>query len=238
MTTRHRFPRPSGKAKTHYIPLYIVDINSARRLHDNWGRGIINYLKYINSDLIYGDYVILEYQYILTEKKGIYIYDDNDLISYQYYPDVCSDLIIPKKFTIITNKIPIDYWQNSETGNSNYVWFNISRHKINLLDNIKYGELPNSILYGIYTTFMFFGIKYYIIVNIPNKFKNFAKNGFTIKAIELIKKKFYDIIRSTQIISLYLISKIYVNIEALDISSQPDTILFLNIPDLDGIQLN
>jgi hypothetical protein len=141
------FPRKTGKCAVHAIPENIVaKIPENEEINEQTLDVALNYLKQINANLVNGD-LICFLCFSGYRNDGIAIYDGTNIINLNY--DIDDYGCLPKKFQIITDGVPINYWHTIEDINTDMhdyishnsiVWLDITQTvpntKINIRDYI------------------------------------------------------------------------------------------------------
>lgn len=122
---------------------------------------LINKLDLVRGDLLY---------FSIVDTDHFYIFDGCNLTLLDYELDESG--VLPSEFTIINNGVPVDYWHSSDKNigvpMNDYVWFDPSSVRDQLINNIKLDEKDNMI----FTIFTFCNIEYGIIFQSGYEFNN------------------------------------------------------------------
>lgn len=168
------YPRATGKCCVHYIP----EDTLVTDRYENPDEYVIEALEYLRKNqvkLIKGDLIQIDDVYCHMDPECVF--DGKQILNFESdYEDKC----LPSEFVVITDGVPIDYWNyNDKTNNHYMVWVDISQVKQQCIDNIQYGILDgkeilkyeimddDGNLYVIFTYFEYDGEKYYIVLDDP-----------------------------------------------------------------------
>jgi hypothetical protein len=190
------FPRKTGHCLTHDVSeLISCDYEDLNHLFYDAEEGSQAYLKEIlieliddlDHNLIRGD--LIYYEEIDSEYIK-YIFDGCNIIMLDY--DFDEEGHIPNEFSVIINDIPTDYWVSSEEHQgfpfNNYIWFDHSIVRYQLIDNAKIDKKNNMI----FTKFTYNNKEHTIVFNNNNHYPgyNYSLKNFiyTLKGKKLLLK--------------------------------------------------
>ena len=113
---------------------------------------LIDTLDMVRGDLLYFDH---------KDTDHFYIFNGCNVRLLDYELDESG--VLPSEFTIINNGVPSDYWYASDKNigipMNEYVWFNHSTVRDQLINNVKFDKKDNMI----FTKFVFDNVEYAII---------------------------------------------------------------------------
>jgi hypothetical protein len=158
------FPRIEGKAKLYQIA---QNFTSREDYDIIFGQqGDINRLLSDVPDILRGDLLNIDIRTKLNSySELILIYDGQKLLHLNY------EGTLPEKFLVINDNIPIHYWMST----SNFVWFNISEIKKELINNITF-NFENKRLQTSYKSYYIEYIEYIINdINYDSSYRIFLK---------------------------------------------------------------
>ena len=168
------YPRSSKHCMAHHIPESVSSPDYTEGLLNEEDFNIvIKYLDDIDADVVKGDLIIFDSEvgYI---NNGKAIFNDQKIMDLDY--DIDDYGALPKEFHVIENDVPIKYWEDKYEeqqfkglhvigiDDNTIVWFNHSLVRDECLANIQYGIVEDN-EYGIYTTFIYDGKEYKIILD-------------------------------------------------------------------------
>lgn len=172
------YPRSSGHCAIHHIPISIVNINNNTQANTQELIIAKNYLQSINADLVKGDLIVFDCiaGYL---NYGISIYDGNMIIplSYEFHEKGH----LPSCFEVITNNVPINYWNfyddnNEVTGISEngIVWIDHRSIRNQCIENVTYTHHFDDDKAAVYTFFLHENKMYFILLDYMDDDPNYA----------------------------------------------------------------
>lgn len=137
------FPRPSGHCKV--IEIYkLKGFQNDSYYDEDYLHEVLDKLYDLNYDLVKGDIVLFEKSRFNLEdwSKKIFMFDGCNLVNI-YYSKEYDFIAPPKEFSVITNGVPIDYWnQNNENDIfDGLVWLDPKLIGDQLIENIIYDQV-------------------------------------------------------------------------------------------------
>lgn len=155
------FHRRSGHCNTHYIQKSYILKNDDIEERDL--KAALTILKMSSADLIFGDLIVFE-SVSGYRNEGVAIFDGNKIV--RLYYDVDDYGSLPKKFQVIKDDVPIDYWKDLDNQrgikHNDIVWFDHKIVRDQCLKNLKYQKNSDN-KYVIHTYFIYNSKTYYII---------------------------------------------------------------------------